>query len=423
MSDLSWGLYPRPTGQRSVPYDGQIPSISLPRGQGRSYGDSCLVSDGTLLKSGWLDRFLFFDPKTGELECEAGVTIDEILRVFVPKGFFPPVVPGTKFVSIGGAIANDIHGKNHHLEGTFGRHILSFDLLRSDGRVVSCSPLENADSFRATIGGLGLTGFILKARLKLRPISSSYLQQEEIRFSGLEEFVRLSGESADWPYTVAWIDSLSGAHRLKGIFIRGKVVEGDSRLEIHQSPSLSVPTYFPEFVLNPFSVRIFNWLYYHRVLRSPRRRIVHYDPFFFPLDSILYWNRIYGRRGFLQYQIQVPLGSEGVQCLLKIFDLLKRKRAGSFLSVLKIFGDLPAAGMMSFPKEGFTLALDFPVSSDLMKTLNQADEWVCASGGRIYPAKDCRMAAETFRCGYPNRAEFEAHVDSALTSDFWRRVQ
>jgi FAD/FMN-containing dehydrogenase len=423
-SDLSWGLYPIPQNQKAIHFSGTLPkSIGLPRGQGRSYGDSCLVSDGTLIKSEWLDHFSAFDEMTGVLTCEAGVTIDQTLKTFVPKGFFPYVVPGTKFISIGGAIANDIHGKNHHAHGTFAHHVLSFELKRSTGETIHCSREENANWFYATIGGLGLTGFITQARIKLMRIPSAYIEQDEIPFTGLNEFQRLSEESAAWPFTVAWIDSRSGADRLRGIFMRGRFSEDRRELKVHENPRLRVPFFFPEFILNPLSIRIFNALYYHRLLGRRRRRITHYDSYFFPLDQILLWNRIYGRRGLLQYQLQVPDSPAGEQCIRQVLDLLKASGAGSFLSVLKVFGARPSEGLLSFPRPGLTLALDFPMDPKLLPVLSRADQWVNECGGRLYPAKDSRMSGATFRNGYNTVEQFKTFLDPQLTSDFWRRVQ
>lgn len=422
--DLSWGLYPRPKNQESMRYTGTLPKApALPRGQGRSYGDSCLISDGTLIKSEWLDHFLAFDETTGILTCESGVTMDQILKTFVPKGYFPFVVPGTKFVSVGGAIANDIHGKNHHAHGTFAHHVLSFELQRSTGEVLFCSRDENPNWFRATVGGLGLTGFITKASMRLMKIPSAYIEQDEIPFHGLDTFRRLSDESAEWPFTVAWIDSRSGADRLRGIFMRGRFASGTNSLKVHKNPRFSVPFFLPEFALNPLSIRAFNSLYYYRLLGRCRRRTVHYDSYFFPLDRVLLWNRIYGRRGLLQYQLQVPGTRDGEQCIRKVLDLLNQSGAGSFLSVLKVFGDKPSEGLLSFPRPGLTLALDFPMDQKLLPVLGQADEWVRECGGSLYPAKDSRMPGSLFRSGYTAIDKFKPFIDPQLISDFWRRVQ
>ena len=378
-------------------------------GRGRSYGDCALNDGGTLLTTRTLDRLIAFDAAAGVLRCEAGVSLGEILAVVVPRGWFLPVVPGTKHVSVGGAIANDIHGKNHHRVGTFGRHVRRLELLRSDGRV-ECGPGDPL--FAATVAGLGLTGLITWAELQLRPVPGARIRNETIPFGSLDEFFALSAESdARFEYTVAWMDCLSRVGR--GVFFRGDHAEGPAA---PPAARLAVPIDFPSFALNPLTVRAFNAVY---ALKRRSIRVVDADPFFFPLDAVSGWNRIYGRRGFFQFQCAVP-GRDAVEELLAA---VARSGTGSFLSVLKSFGDLPSPGMLSFPRKGPTLTLDFANRGEpTLAMLDRLEAIVAAAGGALYPAKDARMSRETFARSYPRRAEFEAFRDPAFSSSLWRRV-
>jgi FAD/FMN-containing dehydrogenase len=435
----SWGRYPHVAEQRMLPVTWASDTLPvpadggtlLPYGQGRSYGDSCLNAGGALLATARLDRFLDFDPATGVLRCESGVTLDAILRLVSWQGWFLPVTPGTKFVSVGGAIANDVHGKNHHRAGTFGRHVRRFELVRSDGSRRVCSPQENKDYYEATIGGLGLTGLITWAEIQLRRMSNPYILQETIPFSNLDGFLSLAHESEkDFEFTVAWIDSLGKGQSLgKGLFYRGNhappqfdaVPLSQSHLS-RQGGGLAVPFDLPGFALNRLSVSAFNWLYYNRQRGKASEGLVHYDPFFYPLDSIHRWNRIYGHRGFMQFQCFVPVSDTGVAALREILD---RARSGlpSFLTVLKMFGDVASPGWMSFPRRGVTLALDFANRGEkTYRLLEELDRVTRQSGGRVYPAKDARMSPESFAAYYPERERFARYVDPAFSSSFWRRV-
>ena len=309
----SWGRYPHvqhtrivPVSWRSAPPElATIPDNVLPFACGRSYGDSCLNDQGTLLDVTGLDRFISFDEARGVLRCEAGVTLAEILALAVPRGWFVPVVPGTRWVSVGGAIANDIHGKNHHRAGTFGLHVACFELLRSSGERVLCSPDTNAELFRASIGGLGLTGLVLWAEIRLKRIPGAAITMERIRFSGLSEFFQLSKMDQQYEYTVAWIDCLArGKRQGRGLFMRGDHAPGAPR-----APSgleRNIPSEMPSGLINRVTVAGFNALYYRSQLRGTRRSRVSYEPFFFPLDGIANWNRLYGRRGLLQHQCVIP---------------------------------------------------------------------------------------------------------------------
>ncbi len=408
----------------------------LPYGMGRSYGDSCLNRDQRLIDMRGLDRFIAFDRDTGVLTCEAGVTIAAILRLATgpaqgPGSWFIPVTPGTKFVTVGGAIANDVHGKNHHGAGCFGSHVLRLRLLRSDGAILDCGPDENADLFRATIGGLGLTGLILSATLQLKRVSGPWMESEDIRYRTLEDFFRLAEDSAGWEYTVAWIDCLARGDQLgRGIFTRSRHADADAGRAAGagrparpaMEPRLSMPVDLPGFALNPLSVAAFNALYWRRVPLRPVRRVVHYDPVFYPLDAIGHWNRLYGRRGFFQYQCAVPAATAR-DALPVLLGAISAAGAGSFLAVLKTLGDRPSPGMLSFPLPGATLALDFPNNgASTHALLDRLDAIVRAAGGRIYPAKDGRVSAGDFQRAYPGWRDFAAHIDPRFSSSFWRRV-
>lgn len=397
----------------------------LPFGEGRSYGDSCLNEGGALLRLTGLNRVILFDSQSGILRCEAGIRFDEILDLIVPQGWFLPVSPGTQFVTLGGAIANDIHGKNHHRAGSFGRHVTRFELLRSNNEHFICSPNENSDLYRATIGGLGLTGVILWAEIQLIPIKGPWIDCETIKFSGLEEFFDLSRQSdADFEYTVSWIDTLAtGKHFGRGHFFRGNFSKEASPLKkAVRSRPIAIPFNAPNWLLNYGTIGTFNSFYYHRLRESSKKKQVHYQSFFYPLDQIQFWNRLYGKRGFYQYQFVVPSGKDR-NAIEDILTAISSSRVPSFLSVLKTFGGLESPGLLSFPKPGVTLALDFPNQGqktlDFLKALHSK---VKDYGGRVYPAKDATMTPEDFQSFYPNWKEFSVFIDPKFSSSFWRRV-
>jgi FAD/FMN-containing dehydrogenase len=326
---------------------------------------------------------------------------------------------------LGGAIANDIHGKNHHRAGTFGRHVKRLTLHRSDDRALELSPEENPSLFAATIGGLGLTGLISVVALQLVPIQTAFIDAELIPFTSLSEFMTLSGESeAGFEHTVSWIDCAAGKqHAGRGIFIRGNHSPGEPRERVpHQAPKLSVPVDFPEFCLNRHTVGAFNTLYYHRIGRSAKRVRQHYSPFFHPLDAVNGWSRIYGKRGFYQYQCVVPFDG-GLEAMTEMLRRIADSGQASFLGVLKTFGDLPSPGLLSFPRPGITLALDFANRGESTLALfRELDAIVRSAHGAWYPAKDARMSPEDFRASYPALDRFLPHVDPAFTSDFWKRM-
>ena len=424
----SWGRFPpsRPARVTQLAWATAAPpedDLLLPYGLGRSYGDVPLNNGHTLLDTSRLNRFRGFDEATGVLECEAGTTLDDILRLAVPRGWFLPVTPGTKFVTVGGCIANDIHGKNHHRAGTFGRHVRSFELLRSDGTRLRCSAEENAALFRATIGGLGLTGLITTAAIQLRPIESADVIVERVPFRSLDEFDAISRAcDVTHEYTVAWFDSFAGRHS-RGIFFRGNHAPGSlsARDGIKRQLRLPHSKLMAPF-LNQLTVRGFNTAYF-LANAKPKPQRLHYDPFFYPLDTIANWNAMYGSAGFLQYQCVVPEAA-GLEPVGEILDLAARSRLASFLTVIKKFGAVPSPGLLSFPRAGTTICFDFAARKmdTLLPMLERCDDVVEAAGGSVYPAKDARMSGARFRRFFPQWEELQRQADPRFSSSFWRRV-
>lgn len=429
----SWGRWPKvshagviaPEWSCDPPDLTAIAGPLLPFGLGRSYGDVCLNEGGVLIDTTRMNRLIAFDRENGTLHCEAGTSLASILDVVVPAGWFPAVTPGTRFVTVGGAIANDIHGKNHHRAGTFGRHVLRLELLRSDGRRVWCSPEENAELFAATIGGLGLTGLILSAEIRLRRVPGPAVAVERIRYGSLREFFALCDESdAACEYTVAWVDGFARGPRLgRGIFMRGDHVA--TRHPGHVRPPRvrpAIPFEAPAILLAPPLMRAANRVYYRRAPRRAVRRLEHYERFFYPLDAIRRWNLLYGRTGFLQYQCVVP-PSVAEAATSELLALVAASRGASFLAVLKRFGDMPSPGMLSFPRPGVTLALDIAIrGADTFTLCDRLDRVVAEAGGAVYPCKDARMSAENFRRFFPALDRFRTHVDPGFSSSFWRRA-
>jgi FAD/FMN-containing dehydrogenase len=428
---LSWGRVERPwqdvarpawLAEVDVKAAANGPKQVLVYGLGRSYGDSCLNAGGALIDAGSLNNLIAFDRDAGIVRAEAGVSLADILKVAVPAGFFLPVTPGTKFVTLGGAVANDVHGKNHHAAGTFGRFVRALELWRSDGSRLICSPGENAALFNATVGGLGLTGFIAWVELQLTPIPSSYIVEDVVRFENLAEFFALEKESAAaFPYTVSWVDVLATGEKFgRGVFFRGKHAE-DNRYKVHGNPKAKMPFDTPPFVASPIFMKVFNEAFYRRHVDKQRQHVVHYEPFFYPLDFVGGWNKAYGKKGFYQLQFVLPEGQEdGFTPILKEITASGR---GSFLSVLKRFGDIPSPGMLSFPRPGINLAIDFAnTGAATLSFLQRLDDMIAAAGGRVYPAKDGAMLPRNFRKYYPNWEEFAQHVDPRFSSSFWRRV-
>jgi FAD/FMN-containing dehydrogenase len=398
-------------------------SSSLPYGNGRSYGDSCLAASDQVLHMRSLDRLIDADWNHGVVTVEAGITLAEVLAVAIPRGWFLPVTPGTQFATVGGAIANDVHGKNHHVRGTFGRHVRSFGLLRHGQPQITCSPGANSSLFSASIGGLGLTGIIHWAQLQLMPIRASQIDTNTVRFANLAEFFSLADELDDkHEYSVAWVDCLAkGADTGRGVFIVGDHAQYGS-LEVGKRARLSMPLTPPVSLINKLSLGAFNNLYWrvHPSQRTQGRSA--YEPFFYPLDRILHWNRIYGRQGFQQYQCVIP-GANAEAAMGELLRAIAESGQGSFLAVLKRCGDVRSPGLLSFPMPGTSLALDFPQSEHLENVVfPRLDDIVRAAGGRLYPAKDAHMSGADFRQAYPAWERLEALRDPSLMSRFWSRV-
>lgn len=387
----------------------------IPRGNGRCYGDSALAPE--IISTLRYNKFLSFDDQNGVIRCQSGVILADMLDVIVPRGWFLPVTPGTKLISVGGAIASDVHGKSQHKAGNFSDHLLEMEIMLGDGSIVKCSKEENVDLFWTTCGGMGLTGVILNATMRLIPVETAYFRQESIKAKNLDHLMDLFDESEAWPYSVAWIDCLTGGNSMgRGILTRGDharladlETEGQRQnpLEVKPKLKLNVPINFPGFVLNSLSMRIFNFLYYHKQRAEVVRSVVDYNSFFYPLDSIANWNRIYGRRGFTQYQFILPreTSRQGMRTILqKIVD----RGMGSFLAVLKLYGK--QNGYLPFAMSGYSLALDFPITDGLFEFLDELDEIVLAHGGRLYLTKDVRMGDKMFMKSYPNVERFINNV-------------
>ncbi len=425
----SWGRYPAARQQVVRLHDryAALPAFTgygLPRGNGRSYGDVCLNDQGILLDVRGMDRFIAFDAQTGILRCEAGVLLGTILDTVASRGWFLPAVPGTRFVTVGGAIANDVHGKNHHAVGSFGCHVRKFELLRSDGSRRECSPAHNADWFAATLGGLGLTGVVTWAELQLQPVPGPWFDTETQRFARLEDFFTLSAAAEhDWRYTVAWVDcSVRGRELGRGVFSRANHMPTPANARVPRESRLRMAFTPPVSMVNGMSLRAFNAAYFRRAPTHPERRSRHYRPWLFPLDGIRDWNHMYGPHGFLQYQCVVPPGV-APDAVRELLERIARSGQGSFLAVLKQFGTIPSPGLLSFPRPGATLALDFANRGRAtFELLNQLDATVAAAGGAVYPAKDARMSGTRFRQYFPAWQHFSAFIDPAFSSGFWRRV-
>jgi hypothetical protein len=411
-------IIPVTSQDQAIPFDQDGMSF-LPFGMGRSLGDCCLNDGNALLTTRKLNRILSFNEETGRLVAEAGATFDEIQRLSIPKGWFLPVTPGTRFVTLGGAIGNDVHGKNHHCAGTFGHHVICFELRRSDGSSLVCSADENADWFRATIGGLGLTGLIVWAEIQMKPITNSLIDCENIRFGDIDEFYSINEESVKrFEYAVAWVDTLSQGGLGRGVFIRGNHNTDPERKERNSAPGtyFTVPGVLPFSILNRATLKVFNNVFYY-VRSSKQATVTPLAPFFYPLDSIGAYHRLYGPRGIIQWQALIP-SKEAVREVLSFSS----KLGGSFLTVMKVMENYGSAGLLSFSGNGITIALDFPYSRKVVELLPHLDQIVADAGGRLYPAKDARMSGEHFRQFFPQWRELLPYIDSKFSSSFWRRV-
>jgi decaprenylphospho-beta-D-ribofuranose 2-oxidase len=410
MKIYGWGKYPTIDAKVLLPQAHiecanflKSNEIVLPRGMGRSYGDS--ANSLTVIESTYLDHFIEFDVTTGVLTCEAGASIREILQLIVPKGWFVPVTPGSSFVTIGGAIASDVHGKNHHLSGTFSEHLLSFDLMLGSGEIVSVTKDVYPDLFRATCGGMGLTGMILSASIQLKPIQSSQIIQSTIKTNCLEEVCEQFEANHASTYSVAWIDCLAKGKQLgRSLLMLGEHSQ-EGTLGLGKLKSQNLPIDMPQSLLNHYSIKAFNSLYYHRVFSKTKTEKISFESYFYPLDAIGNWNRLYGKAGFVQYQFVLPK-AVGVKGLRQILEVIVKSGKGSFLAVLKAFGGANE-NYLSFPIEGYTLALDFKMSEETVQLIKQLDSMVVEMGGRIYLTKDALMTETSFKKTYPQWEHFE----------------
>lgn len=395
-------------------------SFGLAYGMGRSYGDVCLNPNGILWKTSTLNKLISFNEETGRLKCEAGVLLRDIQQLFINRGWMLPVTPGTQLITVGGAIANDVHGKNHHVLGSFGNHVLRIKLLRTDGSIIECGPNLKSEWFFATVGGFGLTGVISEVEIQLRKVLSPWLDTESLPYEQLADFFQLADESEnDWEHTVSWIDCLSKQGR--GIFMRGNPASINNVTAL-SGRKVTMPFTPPISLVNKLTLRPFNIAYFHKQKLQAGKKVAHYESFFYPLDNLLEWNKMYGRKGFYQYQSVVPraIGHDAVQEML---NQISRSGEGSFLAVLKTFSNKASVGLMSFPQAGVTLALDFPnKGKKTFKLLANLDAIVCEAKGRIYLAKDARMPRDLFEQGYPNLQEFLKYRDKGISSLLSRRL-
>lgn len=407
----SWGRYPQTVAnlleplnaeaaQRLVNAHGKEDSL-IPRGAGRSYGDSALAP--VVISSRFLDSFIAFDEESGVIHCGAGVNLDTVLKVAIPKQWFLTIIPGSKFVSVGGAIAADVHGKNHHIDGTFGQHVIEFSLILASGEIVTCSPTSNTELFYATCGGMGLTGVICDAKIQLSRVPGVFINRTSIITENLQATFDALEENHGSKYSVAWLDCLALGEKLGRSAVYLGEHATDKRFRHKEGLSVSVPFATPAFLLNKYSMTAFNSAYFNLKKVSRKNTTTNYDSFFFPLDNIKHWNRLYGRNGFLQYQFVVPTEA-AFSAITDILEKVALAGKGSFLTVLKKFG-AANKNVLSFPKEGYTLTLDFKREKSLFPLLLELDDIVLASGGRLYLAKDARMTEKMFKQGYP---EWEA---------------
>lgn len=417
---MNWGNYPTlESDERSFSFTEDFQKYArettgyIPRGNGRCYGDASL-SERTVSTLKY-NKILSFDKEKGLFDCQSGLTLDKILDVIVPAGWFLPVTPGTKFITVGGAVASDVHGKNHHVDGSFSNHVMEMEILLSSGELVTCSRDHNTELFWSTCGGMGLTGLITRVLFDLKKIETSYIRQKQIKASNLEEVLELFEANKEYTYSVAWIDCLKkGKHFGRSILMLGEhATLGELPEKLKKEPlklpakkQISFPFNLPSFVLNSFTVKAFNFLFYAKNTKKVINNVVSYEPFFYPLDAILHWNRGYGKKGFIQYQFVLPLSNK--QGLIDILHRISDKGLGSFLAVLKVFGRQD--DLISFPMEGYTLALDFPVRKGLFEFLDELDKIVLENNGRLYLSKDARMKPEIFRKGYARADEFTGLV-------------
>lgn len=407
---------------------------NISRGLGRSYGDQSVNENRNVILTQRLNHFLAFDGSTGLLVCEAGVSLADIIHTFAPRGWFPLVNPGTKNVSIGGAIANDIHGKAHHVDGSFVNCVQEFNILLADGTVKKASRKENSDLFWASFGGLGLLGIILDASIQLRRIETTYFKQKAIKVENLDALLdTIDQQNEEYAYSVAWVDSLARGKRLgRGVCTAGDIASIEdlppkirkNPLQTSSDPRLSLPIYMPHFALNNFTVGILNKAL--EILQSSGKAIAHYESFFFPLDGVNQWNRGYGKKGFIQYQFVIPL-ENGRKNIRAILEKIARSNNAPFLNVLKKFGDGEANSLLSFPMKGYTFAIDFPVRTGLKDLTEELDKMVINFGGRVYLGKDAMLDPASFKAMYPQHNDWlkvkqKYDPENKFSSNLSRRI-
>jgi decaprenylphospho-beta-D-ribofuranose 2-oxidase len=433
-----WGNIPHSKSKVAYPredrdiIDSLLSDKIIPRGLGRSYADQSTNTGHSVLAIEKMNKFLAFDATTGILECEAGVSLDDIIEALTPRGWFPMITPGTKYITIGGAIANDIHGKAHHADGSFVNCVLDFTILLANGQIVKASREENADLFWANFGGLGLLGVILTARIQLRKIETTYFVQKAYSAKNLDDMLRAIDDSEkEYTSSVAWIDSLATGKNLgRGVLTMGNNAKlsdlpdklKSDPLKLGKKAKLTVPFYLPAFSLNTLTVSILNVAI--NVMQKNAPRISHYDKFFYPLDMINNWNRGYGRRGFIQYQFVIPV-EKGRENIRKILTDITQSGCVPFLNVLKKFGK--GQGLLSFPFEGYTFAIDFPVTSKLKPFTQKMDQQILDMGGRIYLGKDAYLDEPMFKAMYPQYQEWlnvkkKYDPGNVFSSDLSRRI-
>lgn len=412
MEVSGWGRFPKTTAEILEPVDS--PSLKklvlaqkksesmICRGAGKSYGDSSLAEK--ILSSRFLDDFLALDEDAKSIRCGAGVSLDDILKLCIPRGWFPKVLPGTRFVSVGGAIAADIHGKNHHRDGSFCDHLQNLSLMLASGEVVSCSEKENPELFHASCGGMGLTGVIMDATILLNEISSTSIKQRSLVANNLQQCFELLEENNDSKYSVAWLDCLARGDQLGRSLVFLGEHEEDGELQYKSRKGPGIPFSTPALFLNRITMSGFNQAYFRLKKKVKPEAAMHYDRYFFPLDNIGNWNRLYGSKGFLQYQFVIP-GDAALEGITQVLKKASDAGKGSFLSVLKKLG-MQNKNLLSFPKPGYTLALDFKREKSLFPLLDELDAIISGHGGRIYLAKDARMSEAVFKAGYPDWEKF-----------------
>jgi decaprenylphospho-beta-D-ribofuranose 2-oxidase len=415
----NWGNYPSVNANffEDSNFDNIINFLSennfiIARGNGKCYGDSSLQN--SIVSTLKMNKILLFDKEEGIIECESGVLLSDILNLIVPAGFFLPVTPGTKFITVGGAVASNIHGKNHHKEGAFSKYIISFELMIENGIVIKCSKSENYDLFVNSIGGMGLTGIITTVKIQLKSIETAFIKQKTIKAKNLDQILDYFEKYNHYIYSVAWIDCIEkGKSMGRSVLMLGEHAKTHdlnkneiNKLKTHSENQINIPFFFPNFTLNKYTIGLFNSLFYNKQLVKEKNNIVHYDSFFYPLDKLNNWNRIYGKNGFTQYQFVIPF-KNGREGLKKIMNEITNSGCGSFLAVLKTFGKQDAhSSSLSFPTEGYTLALDFKITPKVFSLLNRLDEIVLDYKGKLYLTKDSRMSKEMFQKTYSYRSDF-----------------